>query len=186
MGIGGASGEQHGVGVPCYRGDGAPDGLLEMLGNPPVILFLEVADGDHTVTGADGELGLGGRPTDEGSSSVDSKQDKRWLVALRRWFPDECVPVLRAGHNTAGVRRNVETGDSLVMPLQLVLQPEGIASLAIQLDGRISGDGQGRAVDGEGVVGDGVVEEVVDLGCSHLDVGSSDYVIGVALYYHGD
>lgn len=93
---------------------------------------------------------------------------------------------LRARDNAAGVWRNVEAGDSLVMPLQLVLQPEGISSLAVQFDGRVSCDGQGRPVGGEGVVGDGVVEEVVDLWRSHLDVGSSDYVIGVALYYHGD
>ncbi|KFY43017.1 hypothetical protein V494_02132, partial [Pseudogymnoascus sp. VKM F-4513 (FW-928)] len=72
MGVGGARGEEHGVGVPGDGGDGAADGLLDVLGYPPVVLLFEVADGDDAGAGADGELGFGGRPAHEGRGAVDA------------------------------------------------------------------------------------------------------------------
>ena len=76
---------------------------------------------------------------------------------------------LRACNNAARVRCNVDTRDQLIVALQLVLELEGIADLAIQLDGRIPGNRNGLAISGEGMVGDGVVEEMVDFGSSHFD-----------------
>lgn len=59
MGIGRAGGEEHGVGVPRDAGDGTADGLLQVLGNPPVVFLLKVANGNDTVSGTHGKLGLG-------------------------------------------------------------------------------------------------------------------------------
>lgn len=72
MGIGGASGQQHRVRVPCKSGDGTPNGLLQVLRNPPIVLLLEVADGDDTGSRADGEFLLRGRPPHECGGTVDS------------------------------------------------------------------------------------------------------------------
>lgn len=54
------------------------------------------------------------------------------------------------------------------MTFQLVFELEGIADLAVQLDSRVSCDGQRRSVGRKGVVGNGVVEEVVHFRSSHL------------------
>lgn len=71
------------------------------------------------------------------------------------------------------------------MTLQFVLQLECAANLSIQLNGGILGDGEDLPVGGEGVVGHGMVEEVVDFGRCHDDEGGAfDEAIGVALYYH--
>lgn len=69
-----ASSQQDRVRVPCQRGDSAANRLLQVLGNPPVVLLLEVADGDHASSRTDSELLLRGRPADEGSGTVDTEQ----------------------------------------------------------------------------------------------------------------
>jgi hypothetical protein len=93
MSIGRSSSQKDRVGVPGYTGDGTADRLLQVLGNPPIVLLLEVADSNDPVTGSDGELVLGRRPAHESSGSADSKKDESWLVAFRRGFPDESVTV---------------------------------------------------------------------------------------------
>lgn len=147
--------------MPCNTGDGAANWLLQVLGHPPIVLLLEVADGNDTVTRANGELGLGWRPTDEGSGAIDSEKDEGGFVALWRRLPYQRIPVytsvslvlflvfrsavihtLRGGHNATRIWCNVDTGDGLIMSLQLVLQLERIASRSIELDGRVSRDGQ--------------------------------------------
>lgn len=60
MGVSGARSEKHGVGVPGEGSDGTANRLLQVLGDPPVVLLLEIADGDHAGSRADGELLLGG------------------------------------------------------------------------------------------------------------------------------
>lgn len=54
--IGAAEGKQDTVGVPGNAGDGAAERLLEVLGHPPVVLFLKVADSSNSGTAADGKL----------------------------------------------------------------------------------------------------------------------------------
>lgn len=54
------------------------------------------------------------------------------------------------------------------MALELVLELEGVSDAAIELDGGVASHGEDAVVCREGVVGDGVVEKVVDLGSSHL------------------
>lgn len=66
-----------------------------MLRDPPVVFLLEVADSDDTVARADGELGLGRRPTDKGSCTVDAEKDQGGLVSLGGRFPDEGVAIWR-------------------------------------------------------------------------------------------
>ena len=91
--VGGTGGQEDRVRVPGDRGDGRPDRLLQMLGYPPVVLLLEVADGDDAVAGADGELGFRGGPTDEGGGAGDAEEHEGGLVAGGRGFPDEGVAV---------------------------------------------------------------------------------------------
>lgn len=79
--------------MPGNGCDGASNGLLDVLGNPPVILFLEVTDGNDPGTRANGELGLGGRPTYKRGSTVDSEENEGGFVASRGRFPHQRVSV---------------------------------------------------------------------------------------------
>ena len=76
---------------------------------------------------------------------------------------------LGAGDNATTVRSNVNAGDGLVVALELVLQLEGIANLAIELDGGVSGNGQRLMVRREGMVSDGAVEKMVNFGSGHCE-----------------
>jgi hypothetical protein len=89
---------------------------------------------------------------------------------------------LRARHNLAAVGRNVNTRDSLVVASQLVLQLELTAAALVELDVVVAGYGEGLAVGGEGVVRDGMVEEVVHFWRGHGD-RNMFWAIGGALYY---
>lgn len=168
MAVRAAGGEKHAVRVPCDTGDGGAERLLQVLGHPPVVLFLEVADGDDAGSGADGELGFVGAPAHTSGSTVDTEKYERGLpLASLAGFPDVGVAVLRAGHNAAAVRGDVDAGNELVMATELILQAVLVSLLGVQLDVVGAGDGEGAAVGREGVVGDGSVEEVVDFGSGH-------------------
>lgn len=56
VGVGGSSCQQYGIRVPRQGCNGAANRLLQVLGDPPVILLLEVTDSNHSSTGADGKL----------------------------------------------------------------------------------------------------------------------------------
>lgn len=93
MGIGGSGSQENTVGVPGDSGNGTPDRLLQVLRNPPVILFLEVADSDDAVSRSDSELSLGRRPSNKSGGSGDSKQDQCRLVTCRGWLPNEGISI---------------------------------------------------------------------------------------------
>ncbi len=90
-----------------------------------------------------------------------------------------CRLTLRAGNNTTRVGSNINTRHRLVVALELVLELEGIADLAVELNCRVSGDSKRLAVGRERVVRNGVVEEMVNFGSGHVE----RCAIGVALYY---
>lgn len=185
--VGGAGGEEHRVGVPGDGGDGGADGLLDVLRHPPVVFLLKVADGDEAGAGADSELGLGGGPADAGGGAVDAEEHEGGLPAFRRGLPDVGVAVypcglaawsansdwrkgtLRARHDLAALGCDVDTCDGLVVAGQLILQRVLVARALVQIDNVLTGDGEGLAVGGEGVVRDGVVEEVVDFWGGHCE-----------------
>ena len=60
--------------MPVERRDGALDRLLDVLGHPPVILRVEVADGDEASAAAHRELVLGRAPLDARRGAVDPQQ----------------------------------------------------------------------------------------------------------------
>ena len=61
--------------MPGDCGDGAADGLFQVLADPPVVLFFEVADCYYSCAGTDREFTFGRRPADEGGGSIDAQED---------------------------------------------------------------------------------------------------------------
>lgn len=122
MAVGAAQSDQNTVGVPSDAGDSAAKGLLQVLGHPPVVLLLKVANGSNSCTTTDGELCLVGRPSHACSSSVDAEEDECGAPGTVGGLPDVCVTVLRAGDNLARVGSNVDAGDELVVTAQLIVQ----------------------------------------------------------------
>ncbi|OSS55079.1 hypothetical protein B5807_01812 [Epicoccum nigrum] len=167
--VGRAGGQQHAVGVPGDGGDGAADGLLDVLADPPVVLFLEIAHGDEAGAAADGELCLRGRPAHARGRAVDAQQDERGLPPRGRRLPHVRVAVLRARHDLAAVGRNVHARDRLVVARQLILQLEAVAGAPVEVDDVLARHCQRGAVRAERVVRDGVVEEVVHFGGGHCN-----------------
>lgn len=142
-----------------------------MLGYPPVILFFEVADCDDPSSTSHGKLGLVGRPSHARCSSVDSQQyQSRLPTSLWGGLPDVCISVLRAGDNPTGRGSDVDASDCLVVTAKFVLEGELVGGGGVELDIGVPRDGESAAVGGEGVVGNGRVEEVVHLGRSHYRI----------------
>jgi len=79
--------------MPGDRGDGRANGLLEVLGHPPVVFGLEVAHGDGAGATPDGEFGLGGGPADAGGGAVEAEEDEGRLPAGGSGLPDVGVAV---------------------------------------------------------------------------------------------
>jgi len=80
--------------VPGDTGYGRSDGLLDVFGDPPVVLFLEVTDRNEAGARTDCELGLGRCPADARGSAVDAQEDEGGFPALRGGLPDVCIAVL--------------------------------------------------------------------------------------------
>lgn len=83
--------------MPCQSCDCATDGLLYVLGHPPVVLFLKIADCDQPSPRSNGELLLGRGPTDKSGGAVDTQKDKGGLPALRGGFPDVGISIYEVG-----------------------------------------------------------------------------------------
>lgn len=133
-----------------------------------------VSEGDHRTNVAARLIRrrtrVGLYPVGEGSQTRAFRsikyQHPRWKGARSRGLRRDRT--LRARHNAATVRGNINTGDRLVMALQHICQLESISSLAVQLNRRVSGNSQSCMVGRERVVGNGVVEKVVNFGSSHF------------------
>lgn len=76
---------------------------------------------------------------------------------------------LGARYNPSTLWCDINTSDGLVVTFQFILELELMPCSTIQLNTGISGDSQRLPVSGEGMVGDGVVEKVVDFGAGHFE-----------------
>ena len=82
--------------MPVNAGDGGPYGFLEVLGDVPVVLALEVADGDDAGAGAHGEFRLRRGPSHCRGGTIDAQDHKGGhpgAVWAGGWIPDVCVAV---------------------------------------------------------------------------------------------
>lgn len=79
--------------MPSESCDGAADGFLEVLADPPVVFGLEVADCYYAGAGAYREFRFGGGPADEGGGAVDAEEDEGGFPACGGGFPDVGVAV---------------------------------------------------------------------------------------------
>jgi hypothetical protein len=89
--------EQDIVWVPVDGKNGRTDWFLELLRDPPIVVWVKGANGDRSLTKGcwaklytknkgyppcttgDGEFILERAPTDEGRSAIDTQQDEGWL-----------------------------------------------------------------------------------------------------------
>lgn len=74
---------------------------------------------------------------------------------------------LRASNNHATVGSYINASHSLVMALELVLEYKLGAGLLVQFDIVVSCNRKGLAVGGEGMIGNRVVEKMVDFRTRH-------------------
>lgn len=79
--------------MPCQCSNSTPDGLLQVLRDPPVVLLFEVANGDQASSGTDGEFLLRGGPSDKGCSTVDTEKDQCRLPARFSLLPNVSVTI---------------------------------------------------------------------------------------------
>src|SRR4051812_1134134 len=79
------------------------------------------------------------------------------------------------------MRGNIDASDRLVMSFELILKREVASRPSVELDVDISSNCKCLPVGGERVVGDWVVEEVMNFRSGHCDF--IVYAIGGALYY---
>lgn len=154
----GSGGQQNVVGVPRNAGDCGSDGLLDVLGDPPVVLGLEVAHGNDSRSGSYGKLGSIGRPSHGGGGSVDSQHHQEGLpgtVLLQ--LPNSSVSVLRTGDNSA-ITRDIHTGHGFVVESQSAGLARNWSNLAVgslqKSDIVLSSHGNEGVVLVEGVVSD--------------------------------
>ena len=76
---------------------------------------------------------------------------------------------LRACHDHAAMRSYINASDGLVMSLELILKCKLAARPIVKLDVIVSGDCKCLPVSREGMVGDGMVEEMMDFWASHTE-----------------
>ena len=88
-----AGSQKHRIGVPSEGSDGAADGFLEVLADPPVVFGFEIADCYYAGAGAYCEFRFGGGPADEGGGAVDAEEDEGGFPACGGGFPDVGIAV---------------------------------------------------------------------------------------------
>ena len=89
--------------------------LLDMLADPPIVILLEVADGDALGTAGYSELLLIGGPPDVSGSAVDTQNYKSRLPLTILEIPDVGVTILRTGHQAVGLGSPVDTSNELIV-----------------------------------------------------------------------
>lgn len=73
MRVGRSCSKEDRVWMPGKSGDGTPNRLFEVFGNPPIVLLLKVTYCDHTGTRSDGKFLFRWRPAHKGCSPIDPK-----------------------------------------------------------------------------------------------------------------
>lgn len=105
-----------------------------------------------------------------------------FMLGKRFWL-SKYPHTLRACYNPPTFQRNINASNRLIMTLQLIFELESIARASIKLDPDVSCNCQRLFVGGEGVIGDRIMEELVNLGSGHCECIE---LIGGALYYQCD
>jgi len=99
--VGGGGGKELVVGVPGDASDGGAV-LLNVLADPPIVVLLEVADGDDLGATGDGELVTLRAPLHVSGSAVDTKDNQHGVPLLLTSVigPHVSVTILRARNDT--------------------------------------------------------------------------------------
>ena len=99
--------------MPIQGGDGRPNGFLDVLGHPPIVFLLEIANGDQPGSRSNGEFVLLRTPFDASGSPVDPQQDQILLPgSIRKEVPDVSVAISGASHDPVGLGRPINAGNA--------------------------------------------------------------------------
>jgi len=131
--VSGSGGQQGVRRVPGDVSDGRGV-LLDVLGDPPIVIGLERADGDEVSATSDGELVLVRGPFDVSGGTVDSKNHKNGLPYVVGKSPHVSVTILRAGDDTVGLGGPVYTGNDLIVLSELGLEGVGVSCLLVNVN----------------------------------------------------
>ncbi len=103
--------------MPVEGQNRGSDRTLDVLGHPPVVLFVKVADGNQTGARGHCELVFVGRPLDASRSAINAQEHKRGLplVGCRVKVPDIGISVLAARRDAVCFGRPVDARDQLVV-----------------------------------------------------------------------
>lgn len=129
---------------------------LDVLGDPPVVVLVEVADGDDLGAGGDGELVLTRRPGAAGGRTVDTQQHQGGVPGVILETPDVGVTILGARQDAVLLLAPGEGSNDGIVLGQGVDQSELAAGVLVDLDGGIIGAQRDQgAISVPGMSGDG-------------------------------
>ena len=94
-----------------------------MLGSPPILLDVELADRNSSGTGCDSKFGFIGRPPHKSRRPVQPEQDQGRCPDIRSTqSPHISISILRARYDTVRVRRPSQRSDEFIVTQQGVGQ----------------------------------------------------------------
>ena len=159
--VGGGCGDEHVVRVP---GDVEHGRVVELdvLGYPPIVFLIEVADGDDLGARGNGKLVLARRPGAAGRGTVDSQQHQRGVPGVVLKTPHISITILRARQDAVLLVAPGQGGHNSVVLSEGLNEVELSARILVDLNGRIirakrkqatirvpsvGGDGDGETVE---------------------------------------
>ena len=149
---------------------------LDVLRDPPVVILIEVADGDDLGAGGDGELVLTRRPGTASGGTVDTQQHQGGVPGVVLETPDVGVTILRARQDAVVLVAPGERSNNGVVLVQGVDQSKLARSILVDLDSGIVGAQRDQgAISVPGVSSDGDSQALVSHGCK---IGSEETDFG--------
>jgi len=133
----GSGGHEDVVGMPL-DGENSAFVLLDVLGDPPVVGFFEIADGNDLGSSSNSEFVLKRGPFNSGSATIETKNDESGLPFASFEGPHIGISVLRARKDSI-LLSPIKASHDLGMLIEGMLEVPIVSLLAIDLDDVVIG-----------------------------------------------